>query len=117
MWKGTPGLDSLMWAFDRNRGNEDAQDTSASSDSSEVPDLFANNDNLHEITMVRDAIRGLRREARSLDAESELAARSCEADIRHYCVLVCGRIIGGQTRELIELDRACLEQVLGFKID
>jgi hypothetical protein len=31
-------------------------------------------------------------------------------------LLVCGRIIGGQKRELTELDRACLEQVLGFKI-
>jgi stage V sporulation protein K len=117
MWNGTPGLDSLRRAFDRNRGNEDVQDTSASRDSSEIPDLFENNDNLHEITMVRDAIRGLRREARALDAESEFTARSCEADIRRYCVLVCGRIIGGQIRQLTELDRACLEQVLGFKID
>jgi hypothetical protein len=40
---------------------------------------------------------------------------TCEADI--HCVLVCGRIIGGQKRELTELDRACLEQVLGFRID
>lgn len=66
--------------------------------------------------MARDAVRGLRREARSLDAESELSARSCEVDIRRYCVLVCGRIIGGQKRELTELDRACLQQVLGFEI-
>jgi hypothetical protein len=117
MWNGTPGLDSLRRAFDRNRGDQDAQDTCASWDSSMISDLFADNDNLHEITMVRDAVRGLRREARALDAESEFTSRSCEADIRRYCVLVCGRIIDGEARQLTELDRACLEQVLGFKID
>ena len=88
-----------------------------SPESSAVPDLFTNTDNLHEIKMARDAVRSLRREARALDAESEFTARSCEADIRRYCLFVCGRIIGGQKRELIELDRACLEQVLGFKIN
>ncbi len=117
MWKGTPGLDSLMRAFDRGRSNQSQEETTASSDSSGVPDLFANNDNLREIIEVRDAVRGLRREARTLDTESEFSAKSCEADIRRYCVLVCGRIIGGQKRDLIELDRACLEQVLGFRID
>jgi SpoVK/Ycf46/Vps4 family AAA+-type ATPase len=117
MWKGTPGIDSLMRALDRRRSNQDPEEATVSSESSDVPDLVANNDNLREIIDVRDAVRGLRREARALDAESEFSSRSCEADIRRYCVLVCGRIIGGQKRELTELDRACLEQVLGFKLN
>src|SRR5438067_1486233 len=101
MWKGTPGIDSLMRAaLDRRRSKEDREEATASSESAEVPDLFANNDNLREITEVRDAVRGLRTEARAVDAESELSSRSCETDIRRYCVLVCGRIIGGQKREL-----------------
>ena len=117
MWEGTPGIDSLMRALDRRRSNQDPDEATVSSDSSDVPDLLADNDNLREIIDVRDAVRGLRREARALDAESEFSSRNCEADIRRYCVLVCGRIIGGQMRELTELDRACLEQVLGFKLN
>ncbi|HEY6987832.1 MAG TPA: AAA family ATPase [Bryobacteraceae bacterium] len=117
MWKGTPGIDSLMRALDRGRRNKDADEVETSLESSTAPDLFANTGNLHEITMARDAVRSLRREARALDAESEFTAKSCEADIRRYCLLVCGRIIGGQKRELTELDRACLEQVVGFKIN
>jgi hypothetical protein len=102
----------------RSRPSDRSQDEATPSrEPSGVPDLFANNDNLHEITQVRDAVRGLGREARSLDAESESLSGSCEADIRRYCLLVCGRIIGGQKRELTELDRACLEQVLGFRTD
>src|SRR5581483_5382092 len=106
-----------MRAPDRGRGSRNANNAAESAESPSIPDPFANNENLHEITIVRDAIRSLRREARAVDAESEFIGASCEADIRRYCVLVCGRIIGGQKRELTELDRACLEQVLGFKID
>lgn len=121
MWKGTPGLSSLMRTLDlgrsSNRSNKGSEQATNSPEPSAVPDLFADNDNLHEITMIRDAVRSLRREARALDAESEVGAGSCEADIRRYCLLICGRIVGGQKRDLTELDRACLEQVLGFKIN
>lgn len=117
MWKGTPGIDSLLRNLDRGRSKRKPVKKTESPESTAVPDLFADNDNLHEITMARDAVRGLRRHARELDAESEFGAGSCEADIRRYCVLVCARIIGGQKRELTELDRGCLEQVLGFKIN
>jgi len=117
MWKGTPGIESLLSALDRCRSNHDPEKTTASAESSDIPELLANNDNLREIVEAHDAVRELRREARVLDAESESLSRSCEADIRRYCVLVCGRIIGGQKRDLTELDRSCLEQVLGFRID
>jgi hypothetical protein len=118
MWKGTPGLERLTRELERRLGRRDPKETDSPEESSEdIPDLTANTDNLYEITQVRDAVRTLRREARALDAELDMSAKSCEADIRHYCLLVCGRIIGGQKRELSEKDRACLEQVLGFRID
>jgi SpoVK/Ycf46/Vps4 family AAA+-type ATPase len=118
MWKGTPGLERLTRELERRLGRRDPKETNSPEESSEdIPDLTANTDNLYEITQVRDAVRTLRREARALDAELDMSAKSCEADIRRYCLLVCGRIIGGQKRELSEKDRACLEQVLGFRID
>ena len=76
---------------------------------SEVPDLFADNIRLSQIATIRDVIRSLRREARSFDAESELSARSCEADLQRYVLLLCGRIIGGQNRDLNERDRVFLD--------
>src|SRR3954452_7975569 len=114
MWEGTPGIESLLRKLDRR--NETPRGAKGPNSNSEVPDLLANTDNLREIKSARDAIRSLRREARALEAESDVGAKDCETDIRRYCLLVCGRIIGGQNRELKELDRACLEQVLGFKI-
>ncbi len=87
------------------------------SEPAEVPDLLADPDNLDAITMVRDAVRELRRDARKLDAEPDAVGGNCEADTLHFCLLLCGRVIGGQKRELTEIDRACLEQVLGQQID
>jgi hypothetical protein len=116
MWRGTPGLDRIIRALGRRPENRNPGQVGEST-GSEIPDLFADNDNLYEITKVRDAVRGLRRQAKALDQDCESPARSCEADLLHYCVLLCGRIIGGQSRELTERDRACLEQVLGYPID
>jgi stage V sporulation protein K len=115
MWEGTPGIDSLLRKLERRNEPSKEQVIRLVSDS-EVPDLLANTDSLREIVRARDAVRSLRRESRALDAESEVGAKSCEADIRSYCLLVCGRIIGGQKRDLTDLDRACLGQVLGLKI-
>jgi len=115
MWEGTPGIDRLLRKLER-RNEPPKEETKRPASDSEVPDLLANTDTLREIIRARDAVRSLRREARALDAESEVGAKSCEADIRRYCLLVCGRIIGGQKRELADLDRACLDQVLGFNI-
>jgi len=58
MWKGTPGLSSLMRRLDRR--NPKPKEVSPPASDSQIPDLSANNDNLHEITMARDAVRGLR---------------------------------------------------------
>jgi hypothetical protein len=115
MWEGTPGIDSLWRKLER-RNEPPKEEARRPASDSEVSDLLADTDNLREIKSVRDAVRSLRREARALDVESDVADPSCEADTRRYCLLVCGRIIGGQKRELSELDRACLEQVLGFNI-
>jgi SpoVK/Ycf46/Vps4 family AAA+-type ATPase len=118
MWKGTRGSDQILESLERRLGiGKPKEDRSSEEPADEIPDLIANTDNLYEITQVRDAMRTLRREARKLDAEGDLSEKICEADIRRYCVLVCGRIIGGQKRELSEKDRACLEQVLGFGIN
>src|SRR5262245_51200915 len=119
MWEGTPDpLDRLKREVERRLGKRKPKEVDKAEEFPEqIPDLTANNDNLSEIVEVRDAVRDLRREARELDAEMDLSAKNCEADIRRYCVLVCGRIIGGQNRPLSEKDRACLEQVLGFRID
>jgi SpoVK/Ycf46/Vps4 family AAA+-type ATPase len=118
MWKGTPGIDRLLGVLERKvvkRKPKEEADVLKDS-SQDVPDLFANDDNLHDITQVRDAVRELRRAARTLDAELDLSAKNCEADIQRFCVLVCARVIGGQKRILSETDRACLEQLLGWQI-
>jgi len=116
MWKGTPGLDRIIRALGRRPKDAEVEDISGSTEP-DIPDLFRDNDNLDEIIRVREAVRNLRREAKGLDRGSESPARTCEADILDYCVLFCGRIIGGQSRQLTERDRACLEQVLGYPID
>lgn len=114
MWTGTPGLDWLTRRLDRE--SRDPDDDGRPVNASEVPDLLADNDDLREIRQVRDAVRSLRREAKALDAEADSPSRDCDADVCRCCLLVCGRMNGGQKRVLTELDRACLEQVLGFPI-
>jgi ATP-dependent Clp protease ATP-binding subunit ClpA len=103
MWKGTPGIEAIIKALTRRPKDRELEEVSRSTES-EVPDLIADNDNLREITQVRDAVRGLRREAKALDRESESPVTTCEADILRYCVLLCGRVIGGRSRELTERD-------------
>ena len=116
MWNCTPGLDRIIRALGRRPKDAEVEDISGSTEP-DIPDLFRDNDNLDEIIRVREAVRNLRREAKGLDRGSESPARTCEADILDYCVLFCGRIIGGQSRQLTARDRACLEQVLGYPID
>jgi len=58
----------------------------------------------------------LRTEAKALDRESESPTRDCEEDLQRYCMLICGRIIGGQSRELTGKDLAFMEQIFGLKI-
>lgn len=112
MWTGTPGLDWLTRRLDGHSPEPDIEEANPG----EVPDLLADNDNLREITRARNAVRSLRRDAKALDAEADLNVRNCEADVCRCCLLVCSRIIGGQKRDFTEMDRACLEQLLGLPI-
>src|SRR6516165_7978555 len=81
MWNPTPALQRLLRIRSRK-----ATDDSSMGAGSEAPDLFRDNEKLDEITRVRDAVRSLRREARTFDEESELSGRSCEADLQRYLV-------------------------------
>jgi len=110
MWNSTPGLKQLMRTLDRRTSNPNRSDVTLPQPSN-VPDLLGDNDNLREITRIRDALRYLRTDARSLDRESESPTRNCEEDLERFCVLLCGRIIGGQKRELTGNDRVFPEQV------
>lgn len=83
IWRGTPSLDRLVRALHRPQTAEKRNSKQVNASvTSGTPDLFVNNDNLREITQVRDAVRGLRREARMLDLESDHLPGTCEADIR-----------------------------------
>jgi hypothetical protein len=81
-----------------------------------VPDLLADNGHLHKISMTRDSLRTLLNAAREYDRKSDDISLECEADMRRFVVLLCGRLIDGQTRELTETDRQCLQQVLGIEV-
>jgi SpoVK/Ycf46/Vps4 family AAA+-type ATPase len=81
-----------------------------------VPDLLADNEHLHSINMARNAVRWLLRDARKYDRESGDVQESCCNDLQRFLLLFCGRIIDGQQRDLNEVERACLEQVLGLEI-
>ena len=115
MWNSA-SPNQLMRTLDRGPANSKPIDITLVSEG-EVPDLLSDNDNLREITYVRDALRYLRAEAKALDHESDSPTRNCEEDLERYCVFLCGRIIGGQSRELKGKDLAFLEQVLGRQID
>ena len=81
-----------------------------------VPDLLADNGHLHNIRMARSSLRSLLNAARDYDRKSDDIALGCEADMRRFVVLLCGRVIDGKTRELTEKDRQCLQQVLGLEV-
>jgi hypothetical protein len=95
----------------------DGKKTSGFSDMEQgLPDLLADNDKLRDIRGVRDAVTSLLANAREHDEKSSSSAGECQQDTRRYLVLLSGRIIGGQKRNLSERDRHCLIQVLGFDI-
>jgi hypothetical protein len=95
----------------------DGKKTSGFSDREQgLPDLLADNDKLREIKYVRDAVRSLLEKAREHDEQWSSTVGECQEDTRRYLVLLSGRIIGGQKRNLSARDRHCLIQVLGFGI-
>ena len=81
-----------------------------------APDLLAESRNLHEVKMVRDSFRYLRQTAKELDEKSGRISQECETETLHYCLTICGRVIGGQNRDLSGVDHSCLQQVLGVPI-
>ena len=81
-----------------------------------MPDLLADNGHLHNIRMARSSLRSLLNEARDYDRKSDDIALGCEADMRRFVVLLCGRVIDGKTRDLTDKDRQCLQQVLGLEV-
>src|SRR6202040_301640 len=68
------------------------------------------------IRTVRDSVRRLLRDSREQDRKTEDLDNSCYRDMQQFVVLIAGRVIGGQKRDLTEKDRRCLQQVLGFEI-
>src|ERR1700686_3391339 len=85
-------------------------------DSEGVPDLLADSMHLLTIRLVRDFVRSLLRESRKYDRKAQNLESSCHQDMQRFIVFVCCRVIGGQTRDLTEKDRRCLQQVVGFEI-
>lgn len=108
MWGPSP-LDSLFGS-----GRKKAAKTLPVDDQG-VPDLLADNQHLHAIQRARRAVRSLLKAARDYDKQSSDTEASCSADIQKTIWSLCCRIIGGQSRDLTEKDRRCLEQVLSLE--
>jgi len=85
-------------------------------DAEGVPDLLADNGHLADIGRVQDHVRSLFRTAREYDRKRADVEERCLHDTQRYLVFLCGSVIGGQQRELTEIDRRCLQQILGFDV-
>src|SRR4051794_10644623 len=80
-------------------------------------ELLSDNLHLMYIKSARHAFRTLLRSARREGEEAGIPRdQSCESDLRRYIVLLCGRILGGEDRELTEADRRWIGQVLAFEV-
>jgi Cdc6-like AAA superfamily ATPase len=118
MWRPSSQYDRLSRLIDKATGRKAPETEEGLASSSEgIPDLLADNGHLTDITRARRAVRSLLRTARQYDRQGAEINETCLADLQRFVVLVCGRVIGGQTRELTETDRKCLEQILGFDIE
>src|ERR1044071_5189380 len=116
MWgPSSSELDRLRRLLDTHTGR--GKDKSEpEEDPGAVPDLLADNDHLRNITYVRDAVRSLLKSAREYDRKSEGVQPDIEMDMRRFLVFLCGRVVGGQKRDLTAKDRECLRQVLGIEL-
>jgi MoxR-like ATPase len=112
MWGSSSESDPFQRLLGKARGREKTMPA----DDQGIPDLLADNGHLHNISMVRDAVRSLLRDCREYDRQSHDLQNTCAADMQRFLVFFCGRIIGGQQRDLTEKDRRCLQQVLGWDI-
>jgi SpoVK/Ycf46/Vps4 family AAA+-type ATPase len=116
MWgPASSEFDSLRRLMDKHTGRG-KNEPEREEDAGGVPDLLADNDHLTKITYVRDAVRSLLKAARDHDRKGEKLVLDIEMDMRRFLVSLCGRVIGGQKRDLNAKDRECLKQVLGFEI-
>ena len=118
MWNGTGGYGSLRSSLKRleSRSLSGQNQPDDKKGSSGVPNLLSDADNLGEITNARDAFRKVRKTARDLDANSEISHEKCEAQTWRYCLKLSCRVIGGQERNLSDIDLHCLQQIFGVPI-
>ena len=116
MWgPASSEFDSLRRLLEKHTGGA-KNEPEPEEDAGGVPDLLADNDHLTKITYARDAVRSLLKVAREYDRKSEGLEMDIEMDMRRFLVVLGGRVIGGQKRDLNAKDRECLRQVLGFEI-
>jgi SpoVK/Ycf46/Vps4 family AAA+-type ATPase len=116
MWgPASSEIDSFRRLVDKHTGRG-KNEPEPEEDAGGVPDLLADNDHLYNIVFVRDSVRSLLKAARQYDRKSEGLELDLEMNMRRFIVVLCGRVIGGQKRDLNAKDRECLKQVLGFEI-
>jgi Clp amino terminal domain, pathogenicity island component len=117
MWKSFWHNDPLRRLLGKMEGHDkDKNGQKLPADDQGIPDLLADNEHLSHIKMVRDSVRSLLRAAGEFDRHGNELLGTCVLDIQQFLVFLCGRIINGQHRDLTEIDRRCLQQILGFQI-
>ena len=117
MWKSSWHNDtwrSLLGKMERR--DKDKGDQTLPADDQGIPDLLADNEHLSHIATVRDSVRSLLRDARQFDRRRSDLQETCFLDTQRFLVFLCARMIDGQQRDLTEMDRQCLQQILGFQI-
>jgi hypothetical protein len=116
MWgPSSSEFDSFRRRLDKHTGRG-KNEPEPEEETGDVPDLLADNDHLAKITYVRDSVRSLRKTAREHDRNSDDPQPDTEINMRRFLVVLCGRVIGGQKRDLTTKDRECLKQILGFEM-
>jgi hypothetical protein len=77
-------------------------------------DILPDNRKLQWIGYARGAARRIPGSSRNYDQTDDSITRDCEGHARRYILLLCGRLLSYQERDLVDQDRACLEQLLGL---
>jgi AAA+ superfamily predicted ATPase len=117
MWKSSWHHDPLRRLLGKMEGHDkDKNDEKLPTDDQGIPDLLADNEHLSHIGTVRDSVRSLFRAARQFDRHRNELQETCFLDTQRFLVFLCARMIDGQQRDLTEIDRRCLQQILGFQI-
>jgi hypothetical protein len=118
MWDGTGGFGSLRSSLKCLHGGSSSGKKQPENEErpAGAPDLLRDPDNLGEIRLARDAVRKLKKTARDLDADSDVSSEECEAQTSRYCLKLSCRVIGGQERDLSDIDFRCLQQIFEVPI-